>query len=193
MMKIVGICGSLRKNSINYALLSEAMYFLPDGFELVIADISKLPLYNSDLEENLPQAVEELAEVVRNADGFLISCPEYNSSITGPLKNALDWLSRSAVGTPLANKPVAIMGATPGVLSTIRAQMHLREILFALNMDLVRRPELLIGQAAGKFNESNKLTDEKALSILEELVANLVEKCNLNRAIKDLNQPLLNV
>lgn len=175
-MKIVGICGSLREQSINRALLYEASKRLPKEYKMEIADISQLPLFNSDLEENLPKAVEELAQLAKRADGFIISCPEYNSSITGALKNSLDWLSRAKVGTPLVNKPVAIMGATPGVLSTIRAQMHLREILFALNMDLVRRPELLIGQASQKFNELNQLMDEKALSIMEELILNLIKK-----------------
>lgn len=176
-MKIVGICGSIREHSINKALLYEARKRLPKGFEMEIADISQLPLFNSDLEEEkLPKVVEELAQLAKRADGFIISCPEYNSSITGALKNSLDWLSRAKVGTPLVNKPVAIMGATPGVLSTIRAQMHLREILFALNMDLVRRPELLIGQASQKFNELNQLMDEKALSIMEELILNLIKK-----------------
>lgn len=182
-MKIVGICGSIRSNSINKALLIEARKFLPDNYELVIADISKLPLFDSDLEGDLPDSVKEIAKVVSDADGFLISCPEYNSSITGALKNALDWLSRPVVGTPLVNKPVAIMGATPGLLATIRAQMHLREILFALNMDLVRRPELLIGQASQKFNEQSQLTDERALSIMEELVQQLIKKINSNLVI----------
>lgn len=176
-MKIIGICGSIREKSINKALLNEAGSMLPEGIEMEIADISQLPLFNSDLEEgNLPEAVEELVRLAESADGFIISCPEYNSSITGALKNALDWLSRSRVGTPLVNKPVAIMGATPGMLSTIRAQLHLREILYALNMDLVRRPELLIGQAAQKFNELNQLKDEKALSIMEELIFNLIQQ-----------------
>ncbi|MFT4413031.1 NADPH-dependent FMN reductase [Fredinandcohnia humi] len=179
--KIVGICGSIRKESINKALLLQAEQFLPDDSKLVLADISGLPLYNSDLESNMPVSVYKLAELVANADAVLISCPEYNSSVTGVLKNALDWLSRPAVNTPLVNKPVAIMGATPGVLATIRAQMHLREILFALNMDLVRRPELLIGQANGKFNEIGKLTDERALSIMNELIANLLEKVEEKR------------
>ncbi|MFS0862967.1 NADPH-dependent FMN reductase [Fredinandcohnia sp. 179-A 10B2 NHS] len=179
-MKIVGICGSLRSNSINKALLVEASKFLPNDSELVIADISNLPLFDSDLEGDLPVSVKELVAIVSDADGYLISCPEYNSSITGALKNALDWLSRPVTGTPLVNKPVAIMGATPGVLATIRAQMHLREILFALNMDLVRRPELLIGQALQKFNEHGHLTDERALSIMEELVQQLMKKVNFS-------------
>lgn len=179
-MKIVGICGSLRENSINKTLLLQTSEFLPKEYELVLADISNLPLFNSDLEDNLPKAVENLVQTVSNSVGLIISCPEYNSSITGALKNALDWLSRAKVGTLLVNKPVAIMGATPGALSTIRAQMHLREILFALNMDLVRRPELLIGQASNKFNESNKLIDKRALSIMEELVENLLEKVKHN-------------
>jgi chromate reductase, NAD(P)H dehydrogenase (quinone) len=183
--KIVGICGSIRKDSINKALLIEAGHFLPQPYQLEIADISTLPLFNSDLEEDVPESVQILGNLLGEADGVIISCPEYNSSITGALKNALDWLSRPATGTPLQNKPVAIMGATPGVLGTIRAQMHLREILFALNMDLVRRPELLIGQANGKIDASKHLIDERAISILKDLVGNLIEKVeNKSEAIK---------
>ncbi|MGX6443158.1 NADPH-dependent FMN reductase [Neobacillus sp. K501] len=179
--KIVGICGSIRKESINKALLIEAGHFLPQPYQFEIADLANLPLFNSDLEDEVPESVQILGKLVGEADAVIITCPEYNSSITGALKNALDWLSRPSTGTPLQNKPVAILGATPGVLGTIRAQMHLREILFALNMDLVRRPELLIGQANGKFDASNHLIDERAISILKDLVGNLVGKVEMKR------------
>jgi chromate reductase, NAD(P)H dehydrogenase (quinone) len=175
-IKIVGICGSLRKDSINKNLLLHISRNLPENYTFALADLSEIPLYNSDLEEDLPQAVKGLAEQVKHADAVLISSPEYNSSVTGVLKNTLDWLSRPIVDTPLSNKIVAIMGATPGILGTVRAQLHLREILFALNAQLIRRPEVLIPHASTKFNEFGEIVDERAVVVLKQLTEALVEE-----------------
>lgn len=170
---IVGFCGSLRKQSLNRALLQQAAGFLPGDYRFTEADLSVIPLYNQDLEAELPQPVRELAELVRSADAILISSPEYNHSIAGVLKNALDWLSRPAAGTPLVHKPVGIMGATPGRLGTVRAQIHLRDVLFSLNMAPINRPEVLVGEAAGKFDANGNLADEATAQVLKQLVDNL--------------------
>jgi chromate reductase len=172
-LHIVGFCGSIRKDSLNKALLIQASKLLPAHCQFTFADISQLPLYNQDLENDLPASVIELARLAQSADGFLISCPEYNHSVPGVLKNALDWLSRQFVGTPLASKPVAIMGAAPGMFGTVRAQVHLRDILFGLNMSPVSRPEVMIPQATSKFDENGLLTDETSLQFLQQLVDNL--------------------
>ncbi len=172
-LHIVGFCGSLRKDSLNKALLIQASQLLPDHYQFTFADISQLPHYNQDLEEDLPVSVQEIAQLAQSADAFLISSPEYNYSVPGVLKNALDWLSRPFVGAPLATKPVAIMGATPGLFGTARAQVHLRDILFGMNMAPIRRPEVLIPQAPSKL-DNGVLTDETSRQFLKQLVDNLV-------------------
>jgi chromate reductase, NAD(P)H dehydrogenase (quinone) len=173
---ILGICGSLRENSINKNLLIKMGEFLPEECNFKLADLSGVPLYNSDLETDLPAAVLELAFDVQNADAVVISSPEYNSSISGVLKNALDWLSRPIVHTPLSNKVVAIMGATPGALGTIRGQLHLREILFALNAQVIRRPEVLIPHVSSKIDEDGFIVEERALGSLNCLAGAIVEE-----------------
>ncbi|MCQ6561042.1 NADPH-dependent FMN reductase [Paenibacillus mendelii] len=173
---IVGISGSLRKGSHNTLLLQQAQQFLPKDYQFTLADISQIPLYNQDDESNLPAAVEQFAALCRSADGFLISTPEYNGQISGVLKNALDWVSRPIVQTPLALKPIAIMGSTMGMGGTARAQINLRNLLFALNMDPVNRPEFQLSQAHLKFDESGAFTDPNGLKILQQLIENLAVK-----------------
>ena len=174
---IVGLTGSLRRASSNKTLLENAAGFLPSHFRYTYADLGDIPLYNQDLEtDGIPEPVLRLAELCRSADGILISTPEFNGQITGVLKNALDWLSRKPVDTPLALKPVAIMGATPGLGGTARAQTNLRQLLFALNMDAVNRPEMQLRQAPSKFDAVGRLTDESSRDILRQLVDNLCAK-----------------
>ncbi|MED4585792.1 NAD(P)H-dependent oxidoreductase [Brevibacillus choshinensis] len=177
---IVGISGSLRKGSLNTMLLLNAKGFLPEHYTFTLADISQLPHYNQDLEAELPASVLQLVELCKSADGFLISSPEYNWSIPGALKNALDWLSRQAVGTPLASKPAAIMGGTPGGFGTSRGQLHLREQMFALNLDAVGRPEVLVPQLHTKFDEAGQFSDEMGRKLLQQLVDNFVQKVERN-------------
>lgn len=178
---IVGISGSLRRGSLNTKLLLHAKDYLPAHYTFTLADISELPHYNQDLEADLPESVQQLVELCRSADGILVSSPEYNWSIPGVLKNALDWLSRQAVGTPLALKPAAIMGGTPGGFGTSRGQLHLREQLFVLNLDTVNRPEVLVPQLHTKFDEEGKFTDEMGSQLLEKLIASFVQKVERNR------------
>lgn len=171
---VVGICGSLRKESLNRMLLLNASKLLPNEYRFTLADISQIPLFNQDLETQLPQSVIDLARLAESADAFLISTPEYNYSVPGVLKNVLDWLSRQSSGAPLALKPVAIMGATPGLFGTARAQTHLRDILFGVNMVPVNRPEVLVPQAHTKFDANGKLTDDTTRNFLQQLIDALV-------------------
>ncbi|SEN50474.1 NADPH-dependent FMN reductase [Lihuaxuella thermophila] len=171
---IVGICGSLRKDSWNRKLLFNASQLLPNDYRFTLADISSIPPFNEDLESQLPQPVTDLARLAESADAFLISTPEYNYSVPGVLKNVLDWLSRPSAGAPLALKPVAIMGATPGLFGTARAQTHLRDILFGVNMVPVNRPEVLVPQVHTKFDEHGMLTDATTRNFLQQLMDALV-------------------
>lgn len=166
--KIIGITGSLRKNSTNSGLLRAALPLLPDNLELEIADISGLPNYNGDVDSaGPPEVVVKLCEKIKNADGLLISTPEYNYSIPGFLKNVIDWVSRSPL-KPFNEKPLAIMGATGGLVGgTARAQIHLRGIAVYVNMIPMNKPELLIANSREKFDSDGNLTDEKTLQHLK--------------------------
>jgi len=174
-LKVVGICGSIRKESYNKALLRAAAEHLPADVEYIEADLTLLPFYNQDLESTLPQSVTEFAEALRQADGLIIAAPEYNYSFSGVLKNALEWVSRPATGQPIAGKPVAIVGASAGMFGPARGHMHLRQVLFACNTNPVNRPEVNVNNAKSKFNDRGELTDAAAHDFLDQLIGNLVE------------------
>src|SRR3990167_9441513 len=158
-IKILGIAGSLRKQSYNRGLLQAALETLPLNCSLEIFDLASIPLYNQDEETHLPQAVSLLKQKVRAADALLIATPEYNYSIPGVLKNALDWGSRPYGDNAWDNKPVAIMGASPGIQGTSRAQYHLRQVFVYLNMHPLNQPELMVGTAQDRFDAAGRLTD----------------------------------
>ncbi|WP_297371607.1 NADPH-dependent FMN reductase [Acidocella sp.] len=157
-MKILGISGSLRQGSWNSALLRMAGGVLAAGHEMTVAEIGDLPLINTDLEleGRFPAPVERLRAEILAADALLLATPEYNASIPAPLKNAIDWASRPS--NTLAGKPVMIMGASPGVLGTARAQYPLRQTLGVLNVQLMGQPEVFIAGAGQKFTDG-QLTD----------------------------------
>jgi chromate reductase len=167
-MKILGISGSLRKNSYNTAALRAAQELLPQGVTLEIFDLSPIPLYNEEIEP-FPPAVQALRERIAEADALLIATPEYNHSISGVLKNALDWAS-CAPDPPCKNKPVAIFGASTGRFGTLRAQLHLREVCSALEMLVLPKPELYISHAREKFDAQGRLIDERTRQQLRALV-----------------------
>lgn len=173
---ILGICGSLRKGSYNAMLLGEAALHLPAQMRFTQADLSNIPLFNQELEADHPAPVKEFAELCRAADGVLLATPEYNWQIPGVLKNALDWVSRASIHVPLWGKPIAVMGATPGAYGTARAQIVLRGLLFALNMDPVSKPEILLANADQKFSVEGRLTDEDAAVLLRKLMEGFVKK-----------------
>jgi chromate reductase len=186
-MKILGLSGSLRKGSYNTALLRAASDLLPDGMTLEIADLAPLPLYNADHDgANMPDVVRRFKDRIARADALLIATPEYNYSVSGVLKNAIDWASRPAGKSPLIGKPTAIMGATTGLFGTVRAQMHLREICLYNDMPVVRKPEVLVMGAAHKFDSQGSLTDKDSREFIRQLLANLaalVHETSANKAL----------
>ncbi len=158
-LHVLGISGSLRPHSYNTGLLRAAAELLPAQLSLEIFDLAELPLYNQDTESaGYPHAVALLRERVAAADAILFACPEYNYSVTGVLKNAIDWASRPAGKAPLTGKPAAIIGAG-GRFGTVRAQLHLRQICTHLAMPLLPTPELMVVRAWEHFDEQGNLTD----------------------------------
>jgi chromate reductase len=159
-VRILGISGSLRRGSFNSAALRTAQQLVPEGMIIETAEIGSIPLYNEDVrQQGFPAPVEELRRKVRSCDGLLIVTPEYNYSIPGVLKNAVDWVSRPP-DQPFDGKPIAIMGASPSALGTARAQYHLRQCFIFLNAHVLNRPEVMINAAAGKFDAEGNLTDQ---------------------------------
>lgn len=170
-MKIVAIVGSLRKDSYNRQLAATIQERNQNKFDMEILDIGILPHYNQDEENNPPESVRDFKKKVKEADGVIILTPEYNWSIPGVMKNALDWLSR--VDKVLIGKPVMTAGASTGTMGTIRAQLHLRDILTALQVKLLSPAgnEILVNQAAAKFDpETGKLVDEATLTFIDDVV-----------------------
>jgi chromate reductase len=174
-VRIAGISGSLRRASYNTALLNAAASLAPDGVFIERVDISAIPLYNDDVREEsgFPAAVQQLRESVRSADGVLIATPEYNYSIPGVLKNAIDWASR-APDQPFNDKPVAIMGASPGLFGTARGQYHLRQVFVFLNAHVMTRPELMVSSVSTKFDQDGNVTDDRTRESLRAHVAAFV-------------------
>jgi chromate reductase len=176
MIKILGIAGSLRKGSYNKALLKAAVELQPDSMEIEIFDIAGIPLYNGDVEaEGTPTAVIEFKNKIAEADTLLIATPEYNYSIPGVLKNAIDWASRPPKSSPLNGKPAGIMGATGGLMGTVRAQMHLRQTAVLTNMLIMNRPEVLVTKAHEKFDKDGKLIDENTAQHIKKFLSALAE------------------
>ena len=175
MTTLLGISGSLRKASTNTALMRQAAgIFAADIF--IEADLN-LPLYNGDIEKSvgIPANVQTLADQIASADAIIISSPEYNKSISGVLKNALDWISRTD-GNPWAGKPVAIMSAAAGRSGGERSQYALRLCLVPFDSDLVQAPELLVGSNGSAFDAAGKLTSERYLATLTTLMEKLRAK-----------------
>lgn len=171
---ILGISGSLRRQSFNTALLRNASDMLPEDSSFAIAEISGVPLFNQDDETAPPEAVREFKARIAGADALLFAVPEYNYSIPGVLKNALDWASRPYNEQPFNGKPAAIMGAG-GRFGTVRAQLHFRQIAGYLNLLLLPRPELMVPLAHEKFDADGRLTDQASRDGLRALLNALVE------------------
>jgi chromate reductase, NAD(P)H dehydrogenase (quinone) len=164
-MKIVGISGSARINSYNTGLIIKAQDLLSDSADFTMIDISRWPLYDQDLEAvSVPDEVVAAKELVREADGVVMATPEHNYSITALLKNAIDWMSRPPI-KPFASKPVLIVGASPGQFGSLRAQLHARDIMHALNAKVFSQPQLLVSGVKMKVNTEGVLTDEKTIEI----------------------------
>lgn len=174
-LAFIGISGSLRAGSYNSAALRAAIELAPPGVRLEPADISTIALYNEDVKvRRIPDDVAALRDRIEAADALLIVTPEYNFSIPGVLKNAIDWLSRTQ-RQPFVRKPVAIMGASQGVLGTARCQYHLRQVLTGLNAYVLPRPEVMIASAQNKFDAEGRLTDESTREHIAKLMQALAD------------------
>ena len=174
-MNVLGISGSLRRDSHNTSLLRAAAELLPDGVELELWDgLKAVPPYNEDDDvEPAPAAVTELRDAIAGADAILIATPEYNHSVPGQLKNAIDWASRPLATNPLRNMPVAVVGASMGAFGAVWAQAELRKVLAATGARVVEG-EVAVGHAHEKFDADGRLTDETLRDTLGELVEALV-------------------
>ncbi len=173
-IRILGIAGSLRRKSYNRAALRAAQQLVPDGAVLDVFELDGIPVFSEDDERQPPAKIVELKQRIRDADAVLMVTPEYNYSIPGGLKNAIDWVSRPYGDNAWAGKPVAIMGASTGRLGTARAQYHLRQVFVFLNMLAVNQPEVMIGNAAEHFDTEGNLTREPTKELIRQLLGNLV-------------------
>ncbi|TMI86187.1 MAG: NAD(P)H-dependent oxidoreductase [Bacteroidetes bacterium] len=187
---LIGMSGSLRKDSFNTRLLFAVQQLLPENVTMGIVSIADQPLYNADLDlpaaKQRPPMVQQFREALATADGFVFVSPEYNYSIPGGLKNAIDWASRGE-DSPLLNKPVAVMGATPGMWGTVRMQTAFLPVFTFLNMKPILKPEILIAQAAKKFDAQGKLTDDKAKDLIRQKLDALRELILKERAYASIN------
>ncbi|MGC2519767.1 MAG: NADPH-dependent FMN reductase [Burkholderiales bacterium] len=169
--RVLGICGSLRQKSYNMMALTVVGEMMPAGMKLAITSLADLPIYNFDVQEKgFPASVTKLRDEILAADALYFAAPEYNWSVSAPLKNAIDWMSRFQP-QPFANKPAALLSASTGPVGGARGQYDLRRILAGLNVLWLAKPEIFIGMAQGKFSPDGKLTDETARKLLGEQLA----------------------
>ena len=174
-VRILGIAGSLRRNSYNRAALRAATGLVPEGASIETFELDGLSGFNEDEEQNPPAKVVELKRLVREVDAILFVTPEYNYSVPGVLKNAIDWASRPYGDSAWNGKPVAIMGASVGAMGTSRAQYHLRQMMVFLNMFPVNQPEVMIANAAERFDAQGNLTDDATKEFIRQLLQSLVD------------------
>ncbi len=175
-MKLIGISGSLRKESFNTKMLHAAASCLPDDVSITVISCGDLPLYNTDIDgDKRPKSVVKFMNSIDGCDGLIFSTPEYNYSIPGLLKNALDWASRPAYKSVLAGKPVAILSASKSPVGGARVQSHLRDILSATLSPVVPSPPFLVPQVQDKFDRAGKLTDSASLQRLERYIGEFVD------------------
>jgi chromate reductase len=181
LISILGLAGSLRKDSYNKAALRFAQSVCPDGARLEIYDIAGLPLFNQDEEKSPTAKVTEFKQRIRAANAILISTAEYNYGLPGVLKNAIDCASRPYGDSAWNGKPVAIMSAAVGSAGGLRAQYQLRQSFVFLNMEAVVQPEVAIAAAHQRFDDKGNLTDETSKKLIGQLLQNLVTKARLLR------------
>jgi chromate reductase len=187
-IQIAGLCGSLRKDSYNKKLLLIAQKLLEaDGCTFQYLS-TELPSYNADRDlpsaQSRPESVELFRQQLQEADGILIVSPEYNYSIPGHLKNALDWASRGS-DSPLRKKPVAVIGTSTSITGTARMQIHFLSFFSYMDMKPVYQPEVLIADAANKFDEEGQLTNEKSLQLLQKKLAGLQQLIHEEKATRE--------
>jgi chromate reductase len=174
MLRILGICGSLRKGSYNALLLRAYAEWVPPDTAIETAPIDQIPAYNEDVRQvGFPAPVGRLREQIQAADALLIVTPEYNYSIPGVLKNAIDWASRPPE-QPFNEKPIAISGASPSMLGSARAQYDLRRCFVYLNSFVLNQPEVMVAQAHERFDKEGKLTHQGSQKLIVEQLQALV-------------------
>ena len=176
--KILAFAGSLRKGSYNKALVRAAVELAPENVVMDVFDLDGIPAFNQDLESTPPQKVKEFKEKIKAADALLIASPEYNYSIPGVLKNALDWASRPFQDNALKGKAVAIMSASTGRFGGARVQYHLRQSFVMLNMYPVNQPEVMLSAAAENVDANGRLTNEQTRVLIRQLIDALVAWTN---------------
>lgn len=174
MTTIVALVGSLRAKSYNRALLNAAIELLPSGHRIDVAEIGALPLFNEDLEANPPASVGTLKQKIATADAVLFVTPEYNYSIPGVLKNAIDWASRPYGQNSFQGKPAAIMGTSVGNFGSARAQYHLRQVAVFLDLKLLNKPEVMVPSAGKSFDAEGKLVNEDSRKQVQKLLESLI-------------------
>jgi len=186
VVHILGIPSTLRASSFNTGLLRAAQEIAPDGVRIEIFPIETLPLYNQDLDgsDEEPPSVREFREKIRAADALLITCAEYNHSITGVLKNALDWASRPLPNHPLKFKSVALVSATGGASGGMRSKLAMLPILESTETFLMMRPEFMIGSAREKFDKQGNLHDEALRNRLAQVINALADFSRQMRAVE---------
>lgn len=172
-LRVFGIAGSLRAASFNRALLRAARDLAPSGMEIATFDrVAEIPLYNADVESRGdPDPVVALKAAIAEADGLLFVTPEYNYSVPGVLKNAVDWASRPPASTVLKGKPAAIMGASAGMGGTMRAQYHLRQMFVFTETIALLKPEIMVPSAQDKFDADGRLTDSRTRELVGKQLA----------------------
>ena len=175
IIHILGFAGSLRKESFNRSALRAAVTLIPQGARLDTFELDAIPPFNEDHEREPPHAVRTFKAAVKAADAILIVTPEYNYSVPGVLKNAIDWASRPYGDSAWDGKPVGVLGASVGTLGTARAQYHLRQMFVFLNMFPLNQPEVMIAQAAEKFDHEGNLKDQITTQKIRELLETLTE------------------
>ena len=183
MANVVAICGSLRKGSFNRMLMNASIGLAPAGMTIKEApSFATFPIYNFDDQQatGIPKPVEAMAEAIRAADGVLVVSAEYNWSIPGGLKNAIDWLSRMKE-VPFVGKPTCLQSAAPGLLGGSRMQYHLRMALQAIDASLFGKPEVIVNMAASKFADG-KLTDQGAIDLIKQQLAGFAKFIERHKA-----------
>lgn len=175
-MNIIAISGSLRKDSFNTALLRAMQALAPSDMKITIADISGLPLYSQDAEASFPAPAQALKDAIEAADGVIIATPEYNRSIPGTLKNAIDWASRPWGKNSFSGKPVITAGVSVGKIGTAVAQSHLRQIMSYLDAKVIGQPELYLGPAQELFDAEGNLTHDSTKELLTKALTVLADR-----------------
>lgn len=182
--RVLGFAGSLRLGSYNRSLLRAARELAPEGMTIDIFDLASIPLYNADVEaQGDPEPVAAFKTAIRHADALLIACPEYNHGVPGVLKNAIDWASRPPRTAALDRKPLALIGASPGMTGTARGQSQLRQAFVFTNSYALPQPEMLVAHAQEKFDDQGRLTDENTRDFLRRMLGALAEWAIRFRAV----------